>query len=243
MSDITKDSLIALILYFKRYTAKKNSGINDTLEFLFRIFRYFNVYVDLPKFNRLPDDTKSFKTIQDNDLEKILRYVRSLDEVVGNNLIYKLIVFLFLDSGCRASELLNIEISNIDMASQSILLEQTKNGKPRYVYFSLLSESIIKKAIKRSNSIYLFNDLFKGKQAKYRMISYFLGKMKLELKLNKLHAHQFRKTFATNLLKNGAGLEVIQKLLGHTDIKMTMLYLNVYDFYVLEEYKKYQPKY
>jgi site-specific recombinase XerD len=50
-----------------------------------------------------------------------------------------------------------------------------------------------------------------------------------------------RKTFATRLLKKGCPLTSIQKYLGHNDIKMTMIYLDI-DIQMLDsDYNNYYP--
>lgn len=51
----------------------------------------------------------------------------------------------------------------------------------------------------------------------------------------------FRKTFATELSKNGCPVTTIMKLLGHTTIEMTMVYLEINDDKISKDYKKYMP--
>ena len=67
-----------------------------------------------------------------------------------------------------------------------------------------------------------------------------IRKIKNDLKIKKLHLHQFRKTFAQRLYENGCSVEIIQKLLDHSDIKTTMIYLEIYNETVKSEFFKYQ---
>lgn len=53
-------------------------------------------------------------------------------------------------------------------------------------------------------------------------------------------AHSLRHSFATHLLKNGLGILRIQKLLGHSDINTTQVYLNLDDDYIKKRYEEIQ---
>ncbi|MFA6800885.1 MAG: site-specific integrase [Acholeplasmataceae bacterium] len=243
VADLNKTTNIKLINYFKIHTRKKNSSINDVLEFLYKIIRYYNINTKLSKLKKLSDDTLLFKPILEKDLSSILKYVNDLDKNKNTNLYTKLMVYLFLDTDIQSNKLLNIKRFNIDSHEKSIYWETTKNGKPRYAYYSELSKDTLEKVLKDNGNMYLFFNNLKNKRFSYKFISYHLDKIKKDLNIKILHAHRFRKTFATNLLKNGCDLTIIQKLLGHSDIKMTMIYLQIYDSFVKNEYQKYQPKY
>ena len=54
----------------------------------------------------------------------------------SNTILYKLMIYMLLDTGLRISELLDIKIPNIDLDNQIILLEHTKNGKKEPIPFS-----------------------------------------------------------------------------------------------------------
>ena len=71
----------------------------------------------------------------------------------------------------------------------------------------------------------------------------FFDKIESYLKLNenRIHAHRLRKTFATRLLKKGCPVTTIQKLLGHTDIKMTMIYLDIDNTMIENDYFNFYP--
>ena len=51
-----------------------------------------------------------------------------------------------------------------------------------------------------------------------------LGK---DLKMEKVHAHRFRRTFATNLMLRGLSVDKIKDLMGHESIETTMIYTSV----------------
>ena len=50
--------------------------------------------------------------------------------------------------------------------------------------------------------------------------------------------HSLRHSFATHLLKNGLEIKKVQKLLGHSDINTTQVYLNLNDDYIRDKYEE-----
>lgn len=230
-----------LVDYFKTKTQKKNSKINSTISWLYRVLRHYEIKTDLPKQRKLYNDTVNFKPIQIEERRKILKYISSLQSSTGNNLSYQVCILLMLETGVRSNELLNIRIENIDLNQQSIYLDKTKNGKPRTVYFNKLSEPFIKKLIKIRKRGFLLWNFIRNERFNKRALDYLVFKLKRTLCITNLSAHMFRKTFATELNKSGCPVTTIMKLLGHTTIEMTMIYLEVNDDKIAKDYMRYYP--
>ena len=66
----------------------------------------------------------------------------------------------------------------------------------------------------------------------------FFKRLSRRIGIEGIHAHRFRKTFATKLRENGARLEAIQYLLGHSKLATTMIYIDTDLDTTLMEYKK-----
>ena len=47
--------------------------------------------------------------------------------------------------------------------------------------------------------------------------------------INRIHPHLFRATYATNMLKKGVDIQIISKLLGHSKVETTSLYILLSD--------------
>lgn len=142
-------------------------------------------------------------------------------------LMVELIMEMFYQTGIRLSELIHLEEKNISSSQIKVL---GKRNKERIIPVSQqLSELIADfRKIKSEEGLDLGPFLFVSKRQKklapkfvYGKVNYYLGKA---TNLSKKSPHVLRHTFATHMLNNGASLESIKKLLGHTDLSSTQIY-------------------
>lgn len=153
------------------------------------------------------------------------------------------LILLLLRTGMRIGELLAVQISDISLAERKIMIYLgEKNFQGRAVYYSKDAEQALKKwlNIRPVHS----NSLFPGRSVG-ESISYvtvwanmrdILARVGLSDKGYSLHS--LRHTFATDMLNAGMRLEVLQQLLGHQDIEMTMRYARITDLTRENEYFK-----
>jgi integrase len=225
--------------YFLEKTEKKNSKINDAVSCIITAFNFSNI--KYPKHYKLRDDTESFRALSDDELNQVLTYVKNMIYSESNNLAWALSICLFLDTGVRLSELLDIRFKNVDFDNNMINLDHTKNGQKRVVFFDELSKDLLLKARKKKTEYVIYN-YEKGIQLNKRSLEHFFDKMNRDLKTNiTIHAHRLRKTFATRLLRKGCPLTTISKLLGHKDIRQTMIYLQIDQVMLAKDYKEFYP--
>ena len=138
----------------------------------------------------------------------------------------ELIMELFYQTGIRLSELINLQEKNVSHNQIKVL---GKRNKERLVPISnKLSLQINSfrnlKRIEGLNSDFLMihkNGKKLSTKFVYSKVNYYLGKA---TNLSKKSPHVLRHTFATHMLNNGASLESIKKLLGHTDLSSTQIY-------------------
>ena len=136
---------------------------------------------------------------------------------------------MLYETGVRLRELVNIETKNIDFNNKTILLTETKTKHIRYVFYTKFSEQFLLKEDLTKDR--LFN------QCEHGIYKIFVRANK-KLGFDKFHPHMLRHTCATNLLKNGADLETVRQILGHTDIKQTQQYLHLDTNYIKSVYDK-----
>ena len=167
------------------------------------------------------------------------------------------IIELIYATGIRASELINIKISDIDFNEATVRI-LGKGSKERIIPIHNLALNLISKYWK--NEIHNHNNLVKNKKIKFNRDLLFLniyGKKltrqglwyiikniskKLGLDMNKISPHVLRHTFATHLLYNGVPIRHLQELLGHSNISTTQIYTHLSDQYIESEYSKFSPR-
>jgi len=140
----------------------------------------------------------------------------------------KALFLLLLRTGMRIGELLDLQVSDIDMDEQKILIYTgEKNSRGRVVYFSDDAKAALADWLRKRNPAkeYLFYS------ARNHNLTYAAARMRFNKYLDKTDLahkgytiHQLRHTFATELLNAGMRIECLQPLLGHSNLEMTRRY-------------------
>jgi integrase len=128
--------------------------------------------------------------------------------------------------GTRRGELLFVALPDIDMDTRMILLRRTKNGKKRPAFINDLAMQVlesmgIRERKRRKDRGPLFTD-FTPEQLSTRFI-----RACRDAGVEDFSFHDLRHTYASHLRMNGADLHDIQKLLGHSDPRMTNRYAHL----------------
>lgn len=193
--------------------------------------RYFNSF-----YNYLVNNGLVYK----NPLLKIsrLKHTRKVKHAfTSRELIYmrenittlrdKAIFELLLSSGMRIGELEQLNHKDLDMNNCSVIVHG-KGDKEREVFFNELAKVSIERYLesRTDNNPALF---VSNSKPYNRFGGSGIGRMLRNIGeaagVEKVHAHRFRRHFATTLLKKGVHIEQIQKLLGHEEIDTTKLYV------------------
>jgi len=138
------------------------------------------------------------------------------------------IVEFFLSTGCRLSELTNLNVREVDLKNRTAQVTG-KGRKLRFVHFSELSAILLKKylAIRNKDHPALFLTR-EGSRLGNQGVQQMAHKLGESAGLtHKLTPHCFRHTFATHLLSKGADMNLISDLLGHNDLNITRIYANL----------------
>jgi len=219
---------------------------------------------------RFSDYLIKHEKISNNTVEKInlLKTEKRLPEFVQEKQMYKLndekeelfsddffgirdefILELFYNTGIRVSELINIKHKDIDLSSKTLKVLGKRNKEriiPLNDYIIKIFKEYLNKKEEAKFSTNLETPLIitnKGNKSYdkfiYNKVVSYLSKV---TELKKRSPHVLRHTFATHLLNNGADLNAIKELLGHSSLAATQIYTHNTFKKIKDIYKKAHPR-
>ena len=160
----------------------------------------------------------------------------------------RILLEIFYNTGMRLSELVNLKERHIDF-SNSQLKVLGKGNKERIIPVSVLLLKDIKEyTIEKKSEIEesLTDNLLVNSKGKplYPKYVYLVVKQNLSrvTTLQKKSPHVLRHTFATHLTNNGADLNAVKELLGHSSLAATQIYTHNTIDKLKDIYKKAHPK-
>ena len=144
------------------------------------------------------------------------------------NIKHRCIVSLLYSAGLRRSELLNLQISDIDSSRMLIHVKDAKGNKERYTLLSKNTLNDLRTYYKQwKPTNYLFESPKKDKYSP-NSVGKIVTTAAIKAKIRKkVSAHILRHSFATHLLEAGTDIRYIQILLGHSSTKTTEIYTHV----------------
>ena len=236
--------------HIKDFIKDRGKDATTTIAHNLTVIKNFHAYllkeklvkVDESEFIERPKLKKSLpKTLSIEDVDSLL------DIKLETPFDYRNKAMLELIYGCglRISELINLEINDIDEINCFIRI-LGKGNKEREVPVGEYALYYLKEYIERRNLLLKnkpCNKLFLNNHGQGMTRQGFFKNLKQLLKekgLNEeISPHTLRHSFATHLLNRGADLRSIQEMLGHSDISTTKIYTKVSDQKVLNDYNEY----
>ena len=189
---------------------------------------------------------KIINAFSEEQLKKLLAACRLNDTYGCRNLA---IILLLLDSGIRVSELVNIEIGDVNLAEGLIKIRIAKGGKERMVPVGSVTLKALWRYIHSSRPMPLSerierlflnsNGLPLTKNGVQQMIRR-LGR-KAGISEVRCSPHTFRHSFSKNYLLNGADIYSLQKILGHSSLASVKIYLNLFSCDLKKQHQRFPP--
>ena len=164
-----------------------------------------------------------------------------------NALRDRAIVELLLSSGIRIGELVRLKYGDLDFVNNTTLVFG-KGSKERRVFFTDKAKVYLRDYFKQREKN--AGEPLKSTDGLFVSINQHnpLGLHGIERRIRDMgnssgvpitHPHRFRRTFATRMVRKGMSLEKVQRLMGHEDMRTTMIYVNSSDKGLAYEYDKY----
>ena len=222
---------------------RKVSSLNSYYKFLLKIQSIeFN---PLTQHKALKVSKKLQIPFSETEITSVLNLIET-DSFEG--LRDKLIVELFYSTGMRRTELINLQLSDVDI-SQGQLKVLGKRNKERFIpllstvirsYQAYLIERSNLKEVQDSKSLLLTRKGFKiYEKLVYRVIVNYFDTISSKVKKS---PHILRHSFATHLLNNGADLNSVKELLGHSSLASTQVYTHSSVAELKKVYEKAHPR-
>jgi len=225
--------------YKRSSVARKLSSIKSFFKFLVRnkiLKRNPSLSIKTPKTGK---PIPSF--LSEEEMEKIIDSIPGKTELDLRN---RTIIELLYGTGMRASELTNLNLSDVYL-DERLIKVYGKGKKERILPLGRKAYEWLKKYI---NEIRGFGKgaLFLSKSGKrlierdlQRIVKRYISMVAI---LRQMSPHTLRHTFATHLLNRGANLRAVQELLGHESLSTTQIYTHMSIEKLKEEYKRAHPR-
>ena len=144
-------------------------------------------------------------------------------EACGSPHLYTFVV-LAAHTGMRRSETFNLKWADVNFKRAELTVRQTKNNEYRIIPMNKPVRDTLKKHPRHITSELV---LAHGDGTAYKGVDHAFHKALEKAGLPRIRIHDLRHSFASNLVTAGVPLNVVQELLGHKDIHMTMVYAHL----------------
>ncbi|OPX99474.1 MAG: Tyrosine recombinase XerD [Syntrophorhabdus sp. PtaB.Bin006] len=158
---------------------------------------------------------------------------------------------VFYSTGIRVAELMNLTIYDVDLQGGLLRINKGKGAKDRVVPLGRYAVRFLKEYITRVRTHHtkknrqvrvLFVNRF-GRPLSRQVIDRMLMTSAHKAGIGKhVTPHVFRHTFATALVKNGADITAVSKMLGHSTLSATRIYTRVAGMEVKKTHKRSHPR-
>lgn len=221
------------------YLAKKiDDGIaKRTFNIIVASFNHYQTFLksdfEIPNYKKVGTSIKQYLTEKELHEEILVYFNRLFLKYEYYSFIVKILFYV----GLRPKELCELQKENILFDEQLFLIKQTKNRKDKRVPFPKILENDIKKYLEQNGE--------KAFNIKYSQIYYIFNTVNKNLMYKKkLNPYILRHSYAHYCLDNGVPVEKLQLLMGHADLKTTMIYAQPSETEAINSYlKKIEPKY
>ena len=249
ISSTTKTTVLSYLLYLQK-EGRASSTVSRTLASL-RSYYLFMMQNGVVKSNPTSNleaphvEKKIPKILSGEEVELLLEQPKNCD---NKGIRDKAMLELLYATGIRVSELINIDVSDVNVPMSFVRCKggkkeriipmghQAKDALENYI------NNVRKYMVKDENETALFvncSGARLSRQGFWKLIKYYQHIAGIETDIT---PHTLRHSFAAHLLENGADLHSIQEMMGHADISSTQVYSRMMNSKIKDVYAKAHPR-
>lgn len=173
--------------------------------------------------------TAGLKLAPENCRERFLTTdeARRLQDALENdeNQVAACAIKLLLLTGARRNEVLSARWDCVNWTRQTLLVPRSKSGKPRHIKLSNAAINLVRAVPRADGNPYIFASPMTGRPS--TSLHFPWTRIRHRAALEGFRLHDLRHSFASFLVNNGHSIYVVQKLLGHSQIKTTQRYAHL----------------
>jgi len=210
--------------YLYRMTIHEKQSISYFKQAVYGLRHWFRLFDMEEKAIQMPSIKKEEKlpvVLSKQECKELFKAPRLLK--------HKFLLAFAYSAGLRMNEIRLLKISDVDLNRKQIHIRQGKGKKDRYV---VLANLLVQKFQNYLNlvkpQVYLFEGKTPSQPMGERSVQYVINEALQKTSIKKqVSMHTLRHSFATHLMEDGIDIHSIQRLLGHSDIRTTIIYLHV----------------
>lgn len=208
---------------------------------------YFNFLIAINKLNvsplklhrNLKVDPKIIIPFNEREMDKVFEIFNNNSGKLDRDF---LIIEILYSTGIRRDELINLKFEDIYF-EQGLIKVLGKRNKERLVP---VLPNLLSKIKKYSSNNSIDSYLFKSKNGKkispstiYRIVKKYFRQISSK---NKISPHVLRHSFATHMINNGADINSVKEILGHSSLASTQIYTKIKVPKMLNDYMLNHPR-
>lgn len=215
-------------------------NINALLNWMVEQEKILRNPIKVHKLHKRRDDGN----IKPIGVERLQKFIGELDRKSYTGLRDYTIIMIMLDTGIRTRELLSLREGHYNRTNKSLVIEKVtaKTRRQRIAYLSSNTANVLNSFLKVKPTEWedwLFPN-YEGNQLKVDHLDKSFAKHSERCGI-KITPYQLRHSFATLFLKGGGDLFSLQRLMGHSDLRMTKRYTELDEGFIQEQHRAFSP--